>query len=99
MRRSTEGARRFGLASDNLRSVDIVTADGQLRHASNDEHPELFWGVRGGGGNFGGFGGGGDGQEFNLNDLFDAAGQQGGANIHYLEKRLAERKEKAIGIG
>ena len=35
----------------------------------------------GGGGNFGGFGGGGDGQEFNLNDLFDAAGQQGGANI------------------
>ncbi len=46
-------ARRFGLAIDNLRAVDIVTADGQLRHASADENPDLFWGVRGGGGNFG----------------------------------------------
>ena len=46
-------ARRFGLAIDNLRSVDIVTADGQLRHASADENPDLFWAVRGGGGNFG----------------------------------------------
>jgi FAD/FMN-containing dehydrogenase len=46
-------ARKFGLALDNLRAVDIVGADGQLRHASADENPELFWGVRGGGGNFG----------------------------------------------
>jgi len=46
-------ARRFGLALDNVRSVDIVTADGQLLHASADENPELYWGVRGGGGNFG----------------------------------------------
>jgi FAD binding domain/Berberine and berberine like len=46
-------ARRFGLALDNVRAVDIVTADGQLRHASADENPDLFWGVRGGGGNFG----------------------------------------------
>lgn len=46
-------ARRFGLALDNVRSVDIVTADGQLLHASADEHPDLYWGVRGGGGNFG----------------------------------------------
>jgi FAD/FMN-containing dehydrogenase len=46
-------ARRFGLALDNVRTVDIVTADGQLRHASAEENPELFWGVRGGGGNFG----------------------------------------------
>lgn len=46
-------ARRFGLALDNLRAVDIVTADGQFRHASADENPDLYWGVRGGGGNFG----------------------------------------------
>jgi len=45
--------RRFGLALDNVKSVDIVTADGQLRHASADENPDLYWGVRGGGGNFG----------------------------------------------
>ena len=46
-------ARRFGLAIDNLESVDIVTADGKLLHTSASENPELFWGVRGGGGNFG----------------------------------------------
>jgi FAD/FMN-containing dehydrogenase len=46
-------ARRFGLALDNVMSVDVVTADGQLRHASADENPDLYWGVRGGGGNFG----------------------------------------------
>lgn len=46
-------ARRFGLALDNVTGVDIVTADGQLVHASASEHPDLFWGVRGGGGNFG----------------------------------------------
>jgi FAD/FMN-containing dehydrogenase len=46
-------ARRFGLAIDNLVSVDVVTADGQFRHASNEENQDLFWGVRGGGGNFG----------------------------------------------
>jgi len=45
--------RRFGLACDNLRSVDIVTADGALRHASAQENQDLYWGVRGGGGNFG----------------------------------------------
>jgi hypothetical protein len=45
--------RRFGLSLDNVRAVDIVTADGQLRHASAGENPDLYWGVRGGGGNFG----------------------------------------------
>jgi FAD binding domain/Berberine and berberine like len=46
-------SRKFGLACDNLLSADIVTADGQLRRASHDENPDLFWGIRGGGGNFG----------------------------------------------
>jgi hypothetical protein len=46
-------ARRFGLSLDNVRAVDVVTADGQLRHASAEENADLYWGVRGGGGNFG----------------------------------------------
>jgi FAD/FMN-containing dehydrogenase len=46
-------ARRFGLALDNVRAVEIVTADGTIRRASAQENPDLYWGVRGGGGNFG----------------------------------------------
>ncbi len=45
--------RKHGLTIDNLESVELVTADGTVRRASADEHPDLFWAVRGGGGNFG----------------------------------------------
>ena len=44
---------KYGLALDNLRAAEIVTADGQVVRASADEHRDLFWAIRGGGGNFG----------------------------------------------
>ena len=45
--------RKFGLSIDNLLGVEIVTADGKLLRANKDENPDLYWAVRGGGGNFG----------------------------------------------
>jgi len=45
--------RRAGLSIDNLASAPVVTADGQIQRATIDENPDLFWAIRGGGGNFG----------------------------------------------
>ena len=46
-------ARQFGLACDNVARFEVVSADGEILHASQSQNPDLFWGLRGGGGNFG----------------------------------------------
>ena len=45
--------RKYGLSASNVRAIDVVTADGQLRHADSEREPDLFWALRGGGGSFG----------------------------------------------
>lgn len=45
--------RKYGLTIDNLLAAEIVTADGQIRHVDAETHSDLFWAIRGGGGNFG----------------------------------------------
>src|SRR5262249_53733474 len=46
-------SRKFGLTIDNLVAAEVVTADGRVLRVASDEHPELFWAIRVGGGNFG----------------------------------------------
>jgi FAD/FMN-containing dehydrogenase len=46
-------SRKYGMTVDNLVSANVITADGELLHASADSHQDLFWAIRGGGGNFG----------------------------------------------
>ncbi len=45
--------RRFGITADNVRAFDMVTAEGEFRHVTAEQNPDLYWGLRGGGGNFG----------------------------------------------
>jgi FAD/FMN-containing dehydrogenase len=46
-------SRKYGLTIDSLLAADVVTADGTLLHTDEEHHPDLFWAIRGGGGNFG----------------------------------------------
>jgi FAD/FMN-containing dehydrogenase len=76
-------ARKYGLACDNLLSVDLVTADGQVVRTSATENSDLFWGVRGAGANFGVV----TSFEFRLHPV--GPGVLGGVVVHPLEKAKA----------
>jgi FAD/FMN-containing dehydrogenase len=87
--------RRFGLTIDNLIAVELVTSDGRVIRASDDEQPELFWGMRGAGANFGivtAF-------EFRLHP-FDGAVTHG-AVVHPIDRAeaLAERYRELVETG
>jgi FAD/FMN-containing dehydrogenase len=87
--------RRFGLTIDNLLAVELVTADGRLVRASEDEQPELFWGMRGAGPNFGVV----TAFEFRLHP-FDGAVTHG-VIVHPVERAelLAERYRELVETG
>lgn len=76
-------ARKYGLACDNLLAVEMVTAAGRVVNASATENADLFWGVRGGGGNFGVV----TSFEFQLHPV--GPGVLGGVVVHRLEKARA----------
>jgi FAD/FMN-containing dehydrogenase len=76
-------ARKHGLACDNLLAVELVTADGDVMRASATENADLFWGVRGGGGNFGVV----TAFEFQLHPV--GPGVLGGIVVHRLEEARA----------
>ena len=92
--------RKFGLTIDQLRSVEMVTAGGEVVRASEDENADLFWGLRGGGGNFGVV----TEFEFNLNPLgpqrdgrpgllADGGLAEGAALLSRLDRRGAGRAD------
>src|SRR3954469_11003905 len=74
--------RSYGYAADHVRSLDVVTADGELRHVDRESEPELFWALRGGKGNFGVV----TALEF---DLFPVPRLYGGG-IYFPGERMAE---------
>jgi FAD/FMN-containing dehydrogenase len=92
--------RKHGLSCDNLLSADVVTADGRLVTTSANENPDLFWGLRGGGGNFGVV----TSMEFQLHEVGPnlIAGplffprEQGGDVFRFARDRAAEQPDELI---